>query len=79
MRGKSKAPPTSHSAPAENGTRHAATPQVCLAMLGERVRDARARHGTARKMLARDAKISERYQGDRRIVDSGGSEALGER
>jgi XRE family aerobic/anaerobic benzoate catabolism transcriptional regulator len=30
-------------------------------MLGERVRDARARHGMSRRMLARDSGISERY------------------
>lgn len=32
-----------------------------LKMLGERVRDARARHGMARRMLAHDSGISERY------------------
>jgi XRE family aerobic/anaerobic benzoate catabolism transcriptional regulator len=32
-----------------------------LKLLGERVRDARARHGMSRRMLARDSGISERY------------------
>jgi XRE family aerobic/anaerobic benzoate catabolism transcriptional regulator len=32
-----------------------------LRMLGNRVRDARARHGMTRRMLARDSNISERY------------------
>jgi XRE family aerobic/anaerobic benzoate catabolism transcriptional regulator len=32
-----------------------------LTMLGERVRDARARHGMSRRMLAHDSGISERY------------------
>ena len=32
-----------------------------LAMLGERVREARARRGMTRKMLARDSSVSERY------------------
>jgi XRE family aerobic/anaerobic benzoate catabolism transcriptional regulator len=32
-----------------------------LKMLGERVRDARARHGMTRRMLARDSQISERH------------------
>jgi len=32
-----------------------------LKMLGERVRDARARHGMSRRMLAHDSGISERY------------------
>src|SRR5215831_10396846 len=32
-----------------------------LATLGRKVRDARARHGMTRRMLARDSGISERY------------------
>ncbi|HVN28151.1 MAG TPA: helix-turn-helix domain-containing protein, partial [Candidatus Binataceae bacterium] len=32
-----------------------------LKMVGERVRDARARHGMSRRMLAHDSGISERY------------------
>ena len=32
-----------------------------LKLLGERVRDARARHGMSRRMLAHDSGISERY------------------
>ena len=32
-----------------------------LKTLGTRVRDARARHGMTRRMLARDSRISERY------------------
>src|SRR5437773_4419553 len=32
-----------------------------LAALGERVREARARRGMSRKLLARDSKVSERY------------------
>lgn len=35
--------------------------QTYLAMLGERVRDLRARHGMTRKVLAHDAKVSQRY------------------
>ena len=36
-------------------------PASYLRLLGERVRDARARHGMTRRMLARDSGISERY------------------
>src|SRR5438067_8898846 len=35
--------------------------QAYLAILGERVREARARRGTTRKTLARDSGVSERY------------------
>lgn len=44
---------------AERGA--SATPAAYLQMLGERVRDARARHGMTRRMLAHDSGISERY------------------
>jgi len=37
------------------------TPAQYLQLLGERVRDARARHGMTRKMLAHDCGVSERY------------------
>lgn len=36
-------------------------PATYLNLIGERVRDARARHGMTRRMLARDSGISERY------------------
>jgi XRE family transcriptional regulator, aerobic/anaerobic benzoate catabolism transcriptional regulator len=39
----------------------ALTPTGYLKKLGERVRNARARHGMTRRMLARDSGISERY------------------
>src|ERR1700746_1161512 len=32
-----------------------------LSLLGDRIRDARARRGMTRKILARDSKVSERY------------------
>src|ERR1700757_4281192 len=32
-----------------------------LPLLGDRIRDARARRGMTRKILARDSKVSERY------------------
>jgi XRE family transcriptional regulator, aerobic/anaerobic benzoate catabolism transcriptional regulator len=38
-----------------------AAPSSLLKTLGIRVRDARARHGMTRRMLARDSRISERY------------------
>jgi XRE family transcriptional regulator, aerobic/anaerobic benzoate catabolism transcriptional regulator len=44
----------------ENGGR-AIAPANYLRLLGERVRDARARHGMTRRMLAHDSGISERY------------------
>src|SRR5215831_4495821 len=34
---------------------------VYLRLLGDRIRDARARRGMTRKILARDSKVSERY------------------
>lgn len=46
---------------AERDSRRAMAPANYLKMLGERVRDARARHGMTRRMLARDSGISERY------------------
>src|ERR1700757_2102064 len=36
-------------------------PAQYLRLLGERVRDARARHGMTRRMLAHDCGVSERY------------------
>lgn len=47
--------------PAEEGARRVIEPSSYLKVLGERVRDARARHGMTRRMLARDSGISERY------------------
>ena len=44
-------------APSVNG----GIPAQYLRLLGERVRDARARHGMTRKMLAHDCGVSERY------------------
>jgi len=38
-----------------------ATDSVFLKLLGERVREARARRGMTRKILARDSGVSERY------------------
>src|SRR5215475_2361450 len=46
---------------AELGRERMPAPARYLKMLGQRVRDARARHGMTRKMLARDSGISERY------------------
>ncbi|MDO8431578.1 MAG: helix-turn-helix transcriptional regulator [Candidatus Binatus sp.] len=43
------------------GDRRAIAPASYLKLLGERVRDARARHGMTRRMLAHDSGISERY------------------
>ena len=45
----------------EQNGRRAIAPEKYLRLLGERVRDARARHGMTRRMLARDSGISERY------------------
>src|SRR5215472_13775749 len=47
--------------PAEGGADLACPPLEYLATLGRRVRDARARHGMTRRMLAHDSGISERY------------------
>src|SRR5260370_8259563 len=44
----------------ENNSRVIA-PASYLNLLGERVRDARSRHGMTRRMLAHDSGISERY------------------
>ena len=50
------------NAPMTAAPRHAKTSDDrYLKMLGERVRDARARHGMSRRMLAHDSGISERY------------------
>ncbi len=46
---------------AERDGRGAIAPANYLKLLGERVRDARSRHGMTRRMLARDSGISERY------------------
>ena len=46
---------------AEHDGRGAIAPANYLKLLGERVRDARSRHGMTRRMLARDSGISERY------------------
>ena len=43
------------------GAQRGLSPARYLKLIGERVRDARARHGMARRMLARDSGISERY------------------
>ena len=47
--------------PAELGADPACSSSEYLATLGRRVRDARARHGMTRRMLAHDSGISERY------------------
>lgn len=49
------------SLPAEDTVRRAIAPASYFKMLGERVRNARSRHGMTRRMLARDSGISERY------------------
>ena len=46
---------------AGNRGRGAIAPSTYLKLLGERVRDARSRHGMTRRMLARDSGISQRY------------------
>jgi XRE family aerobic/anaerobic benzoate catabolism transcriptional regulator len=46
---------------AERDGRRAIAPANYLKLLGERVRDARSRHGMTRRMLARDSGISQRY------------------
>jgi XRE family aerobic/anaerobic benzoate catabolism transcriptional regulator len=45
----------------ERDARRAIAPANYLKLLGERVRDARSRHGMTRRMLARDSGISQRY------------------
>jgi XRE family transcriptional regulator, aerobic/anaerobic benzoate catabolism transcriptional regulator len=47
--------------PAEGGAEPACSSSQYLAALGRKVRDARARHGMTRRMLAHDSGISERY------------------
>jgi XRE family aerobic/anaerobic benzoate catabolism transcriptional regulator len=47
--------------PAEGGADPACSSSEYLAGLGRKVRDARARHGMTRRMLAHDSGISERY------------------
>src|SRR5947207_8200976 len=55
MAGKaSTAPPEETPAPSEERSRY-------LRQLGDRVREARARRGMTRKILARDSQVSERY------------------
>jgi XRE family aerobic/anaerobic benzoate catabolism transcriptional regulator len=46
---------------AERDGRRMIAPANYLKLLGERVRDARSRHGMTRRMLARDSGISQRY------------------
>ncbi|MGO9604554.1 MAG: helix-turn-helix transcriptional regulator [Candidatus Binataceae bacterium] len=46
---------------AEQEARRGLAPAQYLKMLGRKVRDARARHGMTRRMLAHDSGISERY------------------
>jgi XRE family transcriptional regulator, aerobic/anaerobic benzoate catabolism transcriptional regulator len=50
-----------HRQPVQTCRNLSVAPDAYLRMLGERVRDARARHGMTRRMLARDSGISERY------------------
>src|ERR1700675_1552834 len=50
-----------HRQPLQAERNASATPAGYLQMLGERVRDARARHGMTRRMLAHDSGVSERY------------------
>lgn len=47
--------------PAEKASVNGGIPAQYLRLLGERVRDARARHGMTRAMLAHDCGVSERY------------------
>jgi XRE family transcriptional regulator, aerobic/anaerobic benzoate catabolism transcriptional regulator len=47
--------------PAEAASVNGGIPAQYLRLLGERVRDARARHGMTRAMLAHDCGVSERY------------------
>jgi XRE family transcriptional regulator, aerobic/anaerobic benzoate catabolism transcriptional regulator len=51
----------SSAAPAETSPLAGDVPAQYLRLLGERVRDARARHGMTRRMLAHDCGVSERY------------------
>ena len=50
-----------HDRAGERDGRRALAPANYLKVLGERVRDARSRHGMTRRMLARDSGISQRY------------------
>src|ERR1700758_1301182 len=54
-------PTATSAAPAEASPLGGDVPAQYLRVLGERVRDARARHGMSRRMLAHDSGISERY------------------
>jgi XRE family aerobic/anaerobic benzoate catabolism transcriptional regulator len=56
---KAPLPPPAPAQPVDFATSGATDPY--LRKLGERVRDARARHGMTRRMLARDSGVSERY------------------
>jgi XRE family aerobic/anaerobic benzoate catabolism transcriptional regulator len=49
------------TAPTEAAPSEGLAPARYLKLLGERVRDARARHGMTRRMLAHDSGVSERY------------------
>jgi XRE family aerobic/anaerobic benzoate catabolism transcriptional regulator len=51
----------SSTAPVDSSPPQSASPADYLRLLGERVRDARARHGMTRRMLAHDCGVSERY------------------
>src|SRR6202521_4871766 len=57
------------AAPAEASPLGGDVPAQYLKLLGERVRDARARHGMTRRMLAHDSGVSERYLAQ---LESGG-------
>jgi XRE family aerobic/anaerobic benzoate catabolism transcriptional regulator len=55
---------TKRAAPSADGVRNgnrADSSEAYLVALGERVRNARTRHGMTRRMLAHDSRISERY------------------
>jgi XRE family transcriptional regulator, aerobic/anaerobic benzoate catabolism transcriptional regulator len=60
-RGNGSASRSPQAAVAQADGARAEAPAQYLAMLGERVRDARARHGMTRRMLAHDSGVSERY------------------
>lgn len=51
----------SDAAAAESGDHNSAAESDYLRLLGERVRETRARRGMTRKILARDSSVSERY------------------
>src|SRR5262250_1917219 len=53
--------PARERATSERGSGERASETDYLQLLGERVREARARRGMTRKILARDSGVSERY------------------